>query len=356
MERELTVADRVPEPAPARVPTPPAPVASPGETLRLRRLARGMTLRDAAAATDIATKYLRALEWDRPDLVGSEHAAARARAAYAAAVGLDPLTLAPPLRPELPEHALAAPAAGLLRRLQTDATPGEPPAEPGRMPPPPPRRLVGSLARRQPLLLSAAVIAGILAFLVVDLLERPAGTGAGRVPALADEPSAPPAPAPTPAAAPVAAPPAPVASPAPAAAPAPAPPAAAVAAPPAPEPAPGAAPASSAPPAPSAPAPAPVPPLAPVAAGPRPIAVRAVRGESWVLVRAGSANGRKLYEGILGEGKARTFSRQRVWVRLGNAAAVDLLVGGKVVSSDLDGILDVVIGQDGVVRVLRSPA
>jgi transcriptional regulator with XRE-family HTH domain len=57
-----------------------------GETFRRRRLQRGLSLADAAAELGLPAKVLRAMEWDRSDLLGDDDAIARR---YAEFLGLD---------------------------------------------------------------------------------------------------------------------------------------------------------------------------------------------------------------------------------------------------------------------------
>jgi transcriptional regulator with XRE-family HTH domain len=59
-----------------------------GETLRKRRLERGLELEDAAAALGVPAKSLRALEWERPDLLGDGPEADNLQLRYAAFLGL----------------------------------------------------------------------------------------------------------------------------------------------------------------------------------------------------------------------------------------------------------------------------
>jgi MFS family permease len=66
-----------------------APLRQLGETLRRRRLQRGLTIADAAAELGIPAKDLRAIEWDRGDLLGSPRDADRIERQYAAFLGLD---------------------------------------------------------------------------------------------------------------------------------------------------------------------------------------------------------------------------------------------------------------------------
>lgn len=54
----------------------------------------------------------------------------------------------------------------------------------------------------------------------------------------------------------------------------------------------------------------------------------ATRGDCWVEVRAGSATGKALYAGTLASGSSLRFSRPRLWIRLGAASNVDIMVNG----------------------------
>jgi cytoskeleton protein RodZ len=60
-----------------------------GETLRRRRLQRGLELADAATELGVPARSLRALEWDRPDLLGGFGEADRIERRYAAFLGLE---------------------------------------------------------------------------------------------------------------------------------------------------------------------------------------------------------------------------------------------------------------------------
>jgi MFS family permease len=60
-----------------------------GEKLRERRVQRGLTIPAAAAGLALPAKSLRALEWDRGDLIGSPGDADRIRRRYAGSLGLE---------------------------------------------------------------------------------------------------------------------------------------------------------------------------------------------------------------------------------------------------------------------------
>jgi len=61
------------------------------------------------------------------------------------------------------------------------------------------------------------------------------------------------------------------------------------------------------------------------------LVVRATRGDCWVEVRRGSANGTMLYEGTLRRGGALKFGPVPLWLRLGAPGMVDVTRGGKPV-------------------------
>jgi hypothetical protein len=84
-----------------------------GEELRNRRLQRGLELADAAAALGVPAKSLRALEWDRPDLIGDEEEAERIGGRYAALLGLEKAEPAPAPVPAPPRATERKPALWL---------------------------------------------------------------------------------------------------------------------------------------------------------------------------------------------------------------------------------------------------
>ena len=55
----------------------------------------------------------------------------------------------------------------------------------------------------------------------------------------------------------------------------------------------------------------------------------ATRGDCWVEVRAGSATGQTLFSGALTIGKTLRFDRPRLWLRLGAASNLDIMVNGR---------------------------
>jgi Domain of unknown function (DUF4115) len=55
----------------------------------------------------------------------------------------------------------------------------------------------------------------------------------------------------------------------------------------------------------------------------------ATRGDCWVEVRAGSATGQALFAGTLTTGRSLRFNRPKLWLRLGAASNVDIVVNGR---------------------------
>jgi cytoskeletal protein RodZ len=71
---------------------------------------------------------------------------------------------------------------------------------------------------------------------------------------------------------------------------------------------------------------------APVSHAPPPattLTVSATRGDCWVEVRRTSATGEVLFSGVLPQGESRHFASHKLWLRLGAAGNVDLVVDGK---------------------------
>jgi hypothetical protein len=94
------------------------------------------------------------------------------------------------------------------------------------------------------------------------------------------------------------------------------------------------------------PAPSPEPPAAKPkrASPPTRLAVAAVRGDSWVEARSGSADGALLYRGNLQHGRSIRVAARRVWLRLGAASNLDLTLNGRRTGTSLFGTVDVTFG------------
>jgi hypothetical protein len=78
------------------------------------------------------------------------------------------------------------------------------------------------------------------------------------------------------------------------------------------------------------------------------LVVRAVRGECWLEVRAPSATGTQLYQGLLASKKSVTFRRQPLWIRLGAGENVDVTLRGKPVPTIPAGTADLIVSAAGV--------
>jgi hypothetical protein len=69
----------------------------------------------------------------------------------------------------------------------------------------------------------------------------------------------------------------------------------------------------------------------------------AVRGDCWMSVRRGSAEGEVLYEGVLASGESLRFTARRLWLRLGAASNVELSINGRAVEGMPAGTVDLVL-------------
>jgi len=61
------------------------------------------------------------------------------------------------------------------------------------------------------------------------------------------------------------------------------------------------------------------------------LVMTAARGDCWLSVRAGSRDGRLLYEGTLREGDSLRFARKRLWVRIGAPWNLEARLNGRVI-------------------------
>jgi uncharacterized protein DUF4115 len=59
------------------------------------------------------------------------------------------------------------------------------------------------------------------------------------------------------------------------------------------------------------------------------LSITATRGDCWVEVRAGSSSGIVLYAATLATGDTVRFRRKRLWLRLGAASNVDVVLDGR---------------------------
>jgi hypothetical protein len=61
------------------------------------------------------------------------------------------------------------------------------------------------------------------------------------------------------------------------------------------------------------------------------LVVTAARGDCWLSIRAGSGDGRVLYEGTLREGHSLRFARKRLWVRIGAPWNLEARLNGRAI-------------------------
>jgi uncharacterized protein DUF4115 len=69
----------------------------------------------------------------------------------------------------------------------------------------------------------------------------------------------------------------------------------------------------------------------------------AVRGDCWIVVRAGSSSGEQLYAGTLAAQKSISFRGRRFWVSLGAATNIDARFNGKPLQGFPHGTANVAI-------------
>jgi hypothetical protein len=74
----------------------------------------------------------------------------------------------------------------------------------------------------------------------------------------------------------------------------------------------------------------------------------AARGSSWIEARRGSATGQQLYAGTLAQGKVLRLQGQRLWVRFGALAYVDLRLDGKPVGLVHTGTVNALFTPSGI--------
>jgi helix-turn-helix protein/uncharacterized protein DUF4115 len=106
---------RLPRSSPRAPRTATAEPRRLGERLRERRLQKGLELAEVAAKLDVPARSLRAVEWDRLDLLGDREEADRILRRYAAFVGFD--DTAAPGRQAAERRFLLRSAAGGLNVL-----------------------------------------------------------------------------------------------------------------------------------------------------------------------------------------------------------------------------------------------
>lgn len=82
------------------------------------------------------------------------------------------------------------------------------------------------------------------------------------------------------------------------------------------------------------------------------VEVTAARGTSWLQVRRGSNVGVVLYEGLLQSGDVLEFDERTLFMRIGAASAIDITQDGKIVSKKLEGTIDLSLARATGVRVV----
>lgn len=246
-----------------------------GETLRTRRVRRGLDLADAAAELGVPAKSLRALEWDRPDLLPSPGEADHLHLRYAAFLGLA-------------VEGLTS-ATGVVEEPLEDVD--EPAAEEPAVAAPTRK----ARSRRVVLLPVLAALAPAVVIAVVFVVGR---TGEGES---AREPDREPR-------------------------------ASSVVS--TPEPGVTVSAEESPPP----------PPRGRRAE----LVLTADGGGSWVEAHSGSATGPLLFQGTLEPGRELRLESRRIWLRLGAATNVSLVLNGRPTPADLFGTVDVLVTPQGI--------
>jgi hypothetical protein len=80
---------------------------------------------------------------------------------------------------------------------------------------------------------------------------------------------------------------------------------------------------------------------------PTTVVIRASRGASWFSARAGSEEGRVLDERTLAQGESAQVEAERVWLTVGAAGNVDVLVNGRPLTVPV-GTIALLLGGQGV--------
>jgi hypothetical protein len=81
------------------------------------------------------------------------------------------------------------------------------------------------------------------------------------------------------------------------------------------------------------------------------LVLRATRGDSWLSVRVGSETGELLYEGTLAPGRTLRFVRNRLWLRVGEPANLDVRLNGEPAKGFPRSTADVVVTPRGLSNV-----
>lgn len=81
------------------------------------------------------------------------------------------------------------------------------------------------------------------------------------------------------------------------------------------------------------------------------LALRGLRGTSYVRVRSGSATGRILYAGTLGRGDVQRFEQARLWLQIASPRNVRVVVAGRTVPLHRAGTLTAIVAHGRLVSV-----
>jgi hypothetical protein len=74
----------------------------------------------------------------------------------------------------------------------------------------------------------------------------------------------------------------------------------------------------------------------------------AVRGDCWLDVRVGSADGRRLFAGVLAQGASRRFEEAALWVEIGAPATLDVQLDGEPVTDLPQAPTTVLVTPEGI--------
>lgn len=78
------------------------------------------------------------------------------------------------------------------------------------------------------------------------------------------------------------------------------------------------------------------------------LVLAATGGDSWVQVRAGSAEGKVLYEGFIPKGSSQQFVGRRLWIRMGSPSTLSARLDGKPLSNLPAGVANVLVTPRGL--------
>lgn len=82
------------------------------------------------------------------------------------------------------------------------------------------------------------------------------------------------------------------------------------------------------------------------------LVLTASRGDCWLVVRKGSAQGPVLYQGTVASGDTVRFSGKRIWLRMGAASNLDAILNGEPVRDFAQGTVDMLASAKGLRAVV----